>query len=272
MPPNEVVQRQFRGLRDGLGRLHEASCPVDVGALVRRVGPYPQVSWQQCRAPHCFKSDAGSKLLGMASQQRPVVFFGTFLATLVCGCTNFVGADEGSGGLASGVTSSGEGSTADAGTPDPTAASASGASMSATAAPTSPTTDDSASGPDTTTSSETSMSEAESDPDTSDSTTSSSTTAGTSSSSSSTGEPEDLLGMPCQNDGECATDDDQICCTDNDCLGTCAVPCSVVEECPEEGMGCVHDHCFFECNGDDADCDAWPTYTCEHGGSYCEVG
>jgi len=49
------------------------------------------------------------------------------------------------------------------------------------------------------------------------------------------------------------------------------VPCAGVDECPFDGMGCEHGYCLFPCDeGDDDDCVDWPSFTCQHGGAYCE--
>ncbi|MEX1368979.1 MAG: hypothetical protein AB1Z98_37985 [Nannocystaceae bacterium] len=49
------------------------------------------------------------------------------------------------------------------------------------------------------------------------------------------------------------------------------VPCSTEEDCPLPEMGCEHGYCLFPCDDDDADCAAWPGYTCQHQGLFCEA-
>ena len=77
--------------------------------------------------------------------------------------------------------------------------------------------------------------------------------------------------MACNEDLDCDVEAGQECCTANDCLDTCMVPCSDVGDCPFGDMGCEHGYCFFPCDDDDADCAAWPGYSCEHGGTLCEL-
>ena len=76
--------------------------------------------------------------------------------------------------------------------------------------------------------------------------------------------------MSCVDDGDCATDADQECCTAEQCLDTCMVPCSGPADCPELDMGCEHGYCLFPCDDNDADCSPWPGYQCQHSGSFCE--
>lgn len=225
----------------------------------------------------------------MSLPQSPIIVLGAALTSLLFGCTSFVGADETSAGASEGITSSGDGPTAGDETPDPTAASASGSASSTsttsgpsgvttedgTSAPTDPTdpTDpgETTSGVDTTTSAEATTADTESQ--TTDSTSDATSTGTSSSSSSSTGEdPEDLIGMPCKDDGDCSVKDGQECCTTNQCLDTCMTPCMNDLECPEDDMVCGHDYCLFPCDAEE-DCDPWPGYTCQNhpGGTLCEI-
>jgi hypothetical protein len=82
---------------------------------------------------------------------------------------------------------------------------------------------------------------------------------------------DDLLGMPCENDDSCDVGAGQECCTDSNCIDTCMVPCESIDQCPFDNMGCEHGYCLFECDNNDADCVDWPGYTCEHGGTLCEL-
>ncbi len=48
------------------------------------------------------------------------------------------------------------------------------------------------------------------------------------------------------------------------------VPCESVDECPLDTMGCHHGYCLYPCTSDE-DCAAWPNFTCQHGGMFCEL-
>ncbi len=92
-------------------------------------------------------------------------------------------------------------------------------------------------------------------------------------SSSSTGglQPADV-GQPCRDDRTCTgLGIGAECCSVAQCLDTCMVPCTSLEECPFDGMGCEHGYCLFPCADTDADCAPWPGATCQHGGLFCEV-
>ena len=47
------------------------------------------------------------------------------------------------------------------------------------------------------------------------------------------------------------------------------VPCTQVDECPDDEMGCAHGYCLFPCE-EDEDCETWPGFTCQHDGTLCE--
>ncbi len=99
------------------------------------------------------------------------------------------------------------------------------------------------------------------------------TTSSSSSGQAETGqelEPIDL-GQPCaESDGCTGLGPNVECCAADQCLDTCMVPCSSVDECPFDGMGCEHGYCLFPCDAND-DCADWPGFTCQHGGpTLCE--
>lgn len=84
-------------------------------------------------------------------------------------------------------------------------------------------------------------------------------------------EPADL-GQDCAaSDGCRGLGPDVVCCEEDQCLGTCMVPCGSDAECPFVGMGCEHSFCLFPCDANDEDCSDWPGFTCQHDGlTYCE--
>ena len=76
---------------------------------------------------------------------------------------------------------------------------------------------------------------------------------------------------------DCGTDDSlctgtvgEECCDAAQCDETCARPCNNQGDCPESFLGCEHGYCLFRCDDDDADCAAFPGYTCQHSGTLCE--
>ena len=73
--------------------------------------------------------------------------------------------------------------------------------------------------------------------------------------------PPDTYGQACAGDDDCS--DPQACCTEKQCVDTCATPCDDDTICPV-GTACTHDYCLVQCNNDDADCAAFPGYTCQH--------
>ena len=79
-----------------------------------------------------------------------------------------------------------------------------------------------------------------------------------------------MVGFAFDDNSECNVSLGQECCTADECVNTCMVPCIQASECPIEGMGCAHGYCLFPCADNDADCDEWPGYTCQHGGVLCE--
>lgn len=99
------------------------------------------------------------------------------------------------------------------------------------------------------------------------------------SSDASTGQPTGstgeqgpgAIGTPCADSLECDAAAGLECCKAKQCKDTCMIPCGSSDECPGD-MGCQHGYCLFPCDDDDADCAAWPGYTCEHGGELCENG
>ncbi len=92
-------------------------------------------------------------------------------------------------------------------------------------------------------------------------------------SSSSSGANGIDFGTPCVGPEDCAgLHDGATCCENEQCFGTCMVPCGNDEDCRSlPGTECEHDHCLFPCPDDDGAC-AWlgGDYTCQHGGSLCE--
>lgn len=60
------------------------------------------------------------------------------------------------------------------------------------------------------------------------------------------------------------------CCGAAQCQGDCMISCSTAANCPPM-MGCEHGYCLFPCDNDNTDCAAWPGYTCQHTGSWCEA-
>ncbi len=86
---------------------------------------------------------------------------------------------------------------------------------------------------------------------------------------STTADGVPVLGLPCGADDDCSAVDDAACCVAAQCAGTCMVPCTTVDDCPEPGMGCFHDYCLFPCS-EDLDCEPWSGFTCQHMQQYCE--
>lgn len=60
------------------------------------------------------------------------------------------------------------------------------------------------------------------------------------------------------------------CCAAMQCAGECMIPCGSIADCPPT-MGCEHGWCLFPCNDNNADCAAWPGYSCQHSGTLCEA-
>jgi hypothetical protein len=77
------------------------------------------------------------------------------------------------------------------------------------------------------------------------------------------------LGYDCLGNSDNCNDGEQ-CCGANECAGACMIACGSVDDCPPT-MGCEHGWCFFPCDNDDNDCAAWPGYSCQHGGMFCEA-
>lgn len=96
---------------------------------------------------------------------------------------------------------------------------------------------------------------------------SSPTTAGTGAATEATTGPDGTMGQPCA-DAPC--DEGQSCCRSLQCLDTCVIFCALDPGVCPAGMVCEHGYCLLRCNDDDADCAAWPGFTCEHEGTACE--
>ena len=65
-------------------------------------------------------------------------------------------------------------------------------------------------------------------------------------------------------------DEGQSCCRSLQCLDTCLIFCALDPGVCPAGMVCEHGYCLLACNDDDADCAAWPGFTCQHDGTACE--
>lgn len=77
------------------------------------------------------------------------------------------------------------------------------------------------------------------------------------------------IGYDCMGNSDNCNDGEQ-CCTVPQCGGDCMIPCNNPGQCPGS-MGCEHGYCFFPCDDNDADCAAWPGYSCQHMGDFCEA-
>lgn len=96
------------------------------------------------------------------------------------------------------------------------------------------------------------------------------TSTTTGSESSDGGSGDSGLGLPCGEADACSDAPGAECCTAEPCMGACMIPCESEAECPLDTMGCHHGYCLFPCVSDD-DCTAWPSFSCQHGGEFCEL-